>query len=88
MAYSLLQILALDKLPVVVSGGEDVDAVHILMLAGHVEGKIAKAVRTTNGWMHPTATVTRITQTGKRMLMHFPASRHQLPRSSNHETPD
>jgi hypothetical protein len=57
---------------VTIKGGEDVDAIHILVIAGHVEADIAKAVRTPAGWMNPTATVTSITRTGLQMLRLFP----------------
>ena len=73
MAASLLRILAAKELPMVVKGGDLVDAVHILVLGGHVEARMEKAVRTPNGWKHPSATVTRITPTGLRMVRLFPA---------------
>ena len=46
MASSLLRILAARNLPMVVEGGDLVDAVHILVLGGHVEARMEKAVRT------------------------------------------
>ncbi len=73
MASSLLRILSTQELPMVVKGGELVDAVHILVLGGHVEARMEKAIRTPNGWKHPSATVTRITPTGLRMVRLFPA---------------
>ena len=72
MTMILLRKLASGKLPAAVHGGDDVDVVHILMLGGHVEGVLGKAVKTPTGWMNPTATVTRITHTGRRMLKLFP----------------
>lgn len=68
----MLHILATKKLPLTVTGGSDVDAVHILLLGGHVEANLGKAVRSPTGWEHPTATVTQITRIGKRMLKVFP----------------
>ncbi|RZL53861.1 MAG: hypothetical protein EOP70_14330 [Variovorax sp.] len=72
MSISLLQELADKDFPVVVDGGDLVDAVHILAIAGHVEARIAKAVRTADGWMNPTATILKITRGGRRMLAMFP----------------
>jgi hypothetical protein len=68
----MLHILATKKLPLTVTGGSDVDAVHILLLGGHVRAIMEKAVRAPSGWEHPTATVTEITRTGRRMLQCFP----------------
>lgn len=72
MSISLLQELSEVKLPVTITGGDSVDAVHILALAGHIEAQIAKAVRTPTGWMNPTATVLSVTKHGRRMLRKFP----------------
>jgi len=72
MSISLLQELSDRRLPLDVKGGDIVDAVHILVLAGHVEAEIAKAARTSAGWMHPTAVVRTITPAGRRMLALFP----------------
>jgi hypothetical protein len=41
----MLHILAAKKLPLTVTGGSDVDAVHILLLGGHVRAVMEKAVR-------------------------------------------
>lgn len=71
MALKMLHILATKKLPLTVEGGSDVDAVHILLLGGHVQATLEKAVRTPTGWEHPTATVTEINKTGRRMLQIF-----------------
>jgi hypothetical protein len=68
MTMHLLSKLAREKFPVVVEGGNDVDAVHILKLAGHVEAVLAKAVKTPSGWLPPTATVMEITPSGQRIL--------------------
>ena len=72
MALTMLHILATKELPLTVKGGSDVDAVHILMLGGHIRATMGKAVRSPTGWDYPTATVTEITKTGKRMLNLFP----------------
>jgi hypothetical protein len=39
------------RAPLIVRGGDHVDAVHILAMAGYVEAVIAKAIRTPTGWM-------------------------------------
>ena len=72
MTMSLLQELSGKTLPITVKGGDHVDAVHILLIAGHVEAKVAKAVRTPTGWMNPSAVVSCITPSGRRMLRLFP----------------
>ena len=72
MSISLLQELSGKTLPLTVNGGEHVDAVHILVLAGHVVAEVAKAVRTSTGWMNPSAVVLGITPSGRRMLRLFP----------------
>lgn len=69
----LLHLLASKKLPLTVEGGDDVDAVHVLVLAGHVEATLEKAVRAPHGWRIPKATVTKITASGNKMLRVFPA---------------
>lgn len=69
----LLHLLASKKLPLTVEGGEDVDAVHVLVLAGHLEATLDKAVRAPYGWRIPKATVTKITSSGRKMIRVFPA---------------
>lgn len=69
----LLHLLATKELPFTVEGGDDVDAVHVLKLAGHVEATLEKAVRAHNGWQTPRATVTKITSSGKTILRVFPS---------------
>jgi hypothetical protein len=72
MTMLLLRKLSVETLPFVVEGNEDVDSVHILKVAGHVEAVLAKAIRTPLGWMSPVATVTKIIRSGRRMLRLFP----------------
>jgi hypothetical protein len=72
MALTMLHVLATKELPFTVKGGSDVDAVHILLLGGHIQATMEKSVRSPTGWDHPTATVTEITKTGRRMLRVFP----------------
>ncbi len=79
MASSLLRILAAKNLPMVVEGGDLVDAVHILVLGGHVEARMEKAVRTADGWRRPSATVTRVTPAGRRMVRLFPPAASARP---------
>jgi len=78
MALTMLHILSTTELPLTVKGGSDVDAVHILLLGGHVQANMAKAVRAPTGWEHPTATVTEITKIGRRMLRVFPIKFAQI----------
>ncbi|RYE72275.1 MAG: hypothetical protein EOO81_03795 [Oxalobacteraceae bacterium] len=49
MALTMLHILSTTELPLTVKGGSDVDAVHILLLGGHVRATMAKAVRSPTG---------------------------------------
>ena len=81
MTIALLQQLACKSLPLTLEGGDHADAVHILLIAGHVEAEVAKAVRTPTGWMNPTAVVRAITPSGRRMLRLFP-QRTKGPRVS------
>jgi hypothetical protein len=72
MIMSVLRKLASESLPIVIEGSDEVDAVHILALGGHVEAVLADAVLTQTGWRNLGATVTNITRSGRQMLMHFP----------------
>lgn len=76
MSISLLRKLALKELPFIVTGGEDVDAVYILAIAGHVHAVIAPAVRAPLGWLNPSAVVHSITASGRRLLRLFPQRAH------------
>ncbi|WP_183025157.1 hypothetical protein [Variovorax sp. UMC13] len=82
MPISLLRQLALKELPFTVTGGEDVDAVHILAIAGHVHAVIASAVRSPLGWRNPSAVVHSITASGRRMLRLFPQRDHDGGRAA------
>ncbi len=72
MPLELLHRLALQTLPISVTEGDDVDAVRMLALAGHVRADIPKPVRTLNGHHQPPATVTAITPLGWQMIQRFP----------------
>ncbi|HEY2256113.1 MAG TPA: hypothetical protein VGI11_10785 [Variovorax sp.] len=72
---SLLHRLAAQELPIAVAGGERVDALRVLSLAGHVKATIPKPVRTLDGYEQPPATVTEITALGRSMLKRFPLQR-------------
>ena len=50
VAMYLLHRLAAQQLPIAVSGGEHVDAVRVLSLAGHIKASIPKPVRTLDGF--------------------------------------
>jgi hypothetical protein len=69
---TLLHRLAVQELPVAVTGGAQVDAVRVLNLAGHVKATIPRPVRTLDGYEQPPATVTEITSLGRSMLKRFP----------------
>jgi len=68
----LLHRLAAEHLPIAVSGGEHVDAVRVLSLAGHIKASIPKPVRTLDGFEQPAAVVSEITALGRSMLRRFP----------------
>jgi hypothetical protein len=69
---TLLHRLAVQQLPVAVTGGAMVDAVRVLNLAGHVKATIPKPIRTLDGYEQPPATVTEITSLGRSMVKRFP----------------
>lgn len=54
----------------VVDGGE-IDAVRILVLAGHVRGDIPAPLRTLSGHHQPPATVSEVTDRGRRLARRF-----------------
>ncbi|MBO9516127.1 MAG: hypothetical protein J7549_18580 [Variovorax sp.] len=71
----LLHRLAAERLPIAVTGGQQVDALRVLSLAGHVKATIPKPVRTLDGFEQPAATVLEITSLGRSMLRRFPLIR-------------
>jgi len=80
MPISLLQELAKKQLPVTIEGGDVVDSVQILILAGHVIAEVAEPVRTPLGWICPRAVVKAITRSGQRMLKVRPPQQSAAPR--------
>lgn len=72
MTISLLHRLAEQDLPVAVNHGDDIDALRILALAGHVKALIPKPLRTLDGYSQPPATVMSLTSLGLSMLKRFP----------------
>jgi hypothetical protein len=72
MPIELLHRLARQRLPIAVTGGEDIDSVRMLILAGHVRAEIPRPVRTLSGHHQPPAMVTAITALGRQMLERFP----------------
>ena len=68
----LLHRLAAQQLPIAVTGGQQVDAVRVLSLAGHIKASIPKPVRTLDGFEQPAAIVSEITSLGRSMLRRFP----------------
>lgn len=77
MSIELLHRLARETLPVAVTDGEDVDAVRLLALAGHVRADIPRPVRTLSGYHQPPATVTALTALGHQMVERFPREEYE-----------
>ena len=77
MSITLLHRLAAATLPCNIDGGSNVDAVRILVMAGHIKAIIPAPVRTLDGYVQPIATVTAVTPMGQTMLKRFvpPGSR-------------
>ena len=71
MPITLLHRLAAATLPCNIEGGRNVDAVRILVMAGHIKATIPVPVRTLDGYVQPIATVTAITPLGQTMLRKF-----------------
>jgi len=71
VSIALLHALTNQRLPVCVVKGEDVDALRVLVLAGHVKAVIPHPVRTLDGHDQPPATVTAITRLGRQMVERF-----------------
>lgn len=72
MSLRLLQLLTQESLPVSVVDGEEVDAVRMLALAGHVRAQIPPPLRLLAGGHHqPPATVVEVTPLGLDTVRHF-----------------
>lgn len=75
MSLKLLHLLAQETLPVSVVRGEEVDAVRMLMLAGHIRAQIPPPLRLLAGGHHqPPATIVEVTPLGidtARRLSHL-----------------
>lgn len=72
MALHLLHLLSQNTLPIAVSEGEQIDALRVLSMAGHVVAVIPRPVRSLTGYDQPPATVNAITPLGQQMLRKFP----------------
>lgn len=72
MPLALLHHLARQSLPIAVTGGDRIDALRVLNLAGHVSATIPRPLRTLTGYDQPPATVRAITPLGRQMLKRFP----------------
>ena len=69
MLLRLLHRLTQEELPVSFPRGGEVDAVRVLMLAGHVRAEIPRPLRTLDGGHHqPPATVVEVTPLGRRTV--------------------
>lgn len=67
----MLHQLASAHLPHVVDRPEDVDAVQVLVMAGHVKAEISPLIRDIDGSRPRAASVLEITSLGRRMLRTF-----------------
>lgn len=68
MSIRLLHGLALQALPATVVGAQEVDKVHILVMAGHVKASFP----VTEPGATPTAVVKEITRLGRNLVRRFP----------------
>ena len=72
MSIRLLHGLASQALPVTVTGADEVDKVHILVMAGHVRASFAPVASSTAAGARPTAVITEITRLGRIAIRGFP----------------
>ncbi|MBT2322351.1 hypothetical protein J7E62_08350 [Variovorax paradoxus] len=73
VSIHMLHQLASQALPANIVGGEQVDSIRVLVLAGLVQAAVSTPKRRFDGFDEPTATVTAITYMGRSMLKRFPA---------------
>ena len=77
MTISLLHRLATEELPQTLNDANDIEAAHVLVLAGHVRATFYPCVRGRDGrCLHRTATVHALTSLGRRFVRAFPRTRH------------
>ena len=72
MTLELLHRLATRTMPIAITAVEEVDAVEVLMLAGHLSATVAAATVHPGGIRSRTATVHGVTRLGHLMLRQFP----------------
>ena len=72
MFLQLLHQLANRHLPAVVVDDDEVEAVRLLVMAGHAKASVPAPVRTLSGHDQPPAVVTEITPLGRVFLERFP----------------
>lgn len=75
MTLELLHHLAGQTPPIAITCVDEVDAVHVLMLAGHLHVTLAPPVCRIDGARSRSATVHGVTRLGHWMLRQFPATR-------------
>lgn len=68
MTIQLLHRLATQVPPIAITGIDEVEAVHVLMLAGHLDATLAPPVCQPDGTRTRTATVHGVTRLGRWML--------------------
>ncbi|HUD33717.1 MAG TPA: hypothetical protein VMR43_11980 [Variovorax sp.] len=72
MTLELLHRLAARTPPIAITCADEVDAVQILMLAGHLDATLGPLTCRLDGSRPRTATVHGLTRLGQRMLQQFP----------------
>jgi hypothetical protein len=72
MTLELLHRLSAQTPPIAITCADEVDAVHVLMLAGHLKATLALPVCRSDGVRSRSATVHGVTRLGWWMLQQFP----------------
>lgn len=72
MTLQLLRHLAAQVPPIAITGIDEVEAVHVLMLAGHLDATLAPPLCRHVGARSSAATVHGVTRLGRWVLQQFP----------------
>ena len=72
MTLQLLHRLAAQVPPIAITGIDEVDAVHVLMLAGHLDATLAPPTCRQPGARSSAATVHGVTRLGRWVVQQFP----------------
>lgn len=75
MSMSVLHDLSTRTLPITVTGGETVDAIRVLSLAGHIKASFNNPMAKGPDYARPKALVVELTPQGARMIKRFPRLR-------------